>query len=161
MWGKKKLSKPEPDPEKEIDDLFKHMEGWREIVLTSHGTVILIGNGTKTPGWDPKGEDLEDFRKLLELTINSPGSPPPPIGNNHFIGDYKGFFLADPFEDRKDLSLEDIPDFASPRPFSDIYTLFRGTLRLHHTQKYYYAQELEDWVQEKWLLNKGPLRPDC
>lgn len=156
MWRKNKNN--ESAAEKEAVKLFTAMERWRNTVLASHQMVVLFANDLASPGWTPQGEELVKFRDLLVQSLSAPPVAPPKLSSGLTpFGTYKGFFLADPFENREALTLEDIPDFASPRPFFDIYTLREGLLNLSDSKDYYAARELEEWIKERWLFYLGSL----
>lgn len=161
MWSKKKRSKTKLDPQKEICDLFKNMESWREIVRNSHQTVALVGSDMGAWAWTPEADDLVKFRTLVAKALSAPLAPTPPLRGLEPVGIYCGFFIVDPFADRLPLTMEDIPDFSPPYPFSNVYMLIEGTIRLQdEKEECHEARELEEWLKKKWISMRGSLATD-
>lgn len=158
MWFKKKKSS-EKTPEKEVEEYFEAVDWWRRVALISHQIVFLRGNETSTPGWSPSKEQMPEFKSLVLKTLSQPCPPRTEFHSVEWIGEFKGFFLTDPLLDRPELKLEDIPAFSSPREITNFYYLRDGVLLEENTNISYAAQELEDWLKEKWFEAKGTINP--
>lgn len=137
MWGRSRRAA------RESEEFFENTELWRRTVWQSHQFVHLLHAGAAVVGPDFTALELQTLRELLRSALASPPLSRPDVSP---FG-YGGFVLADPFDDDRLQSLDDVPNFATPRPHTDVYRVADGYLTLPDGT-WREAPEIE-----RWLLN--------